>query len=53
MEDVLAMLHPPSWTILQTFGTGITLTAGHIVGKILINALINLGGSVAAQARKK
>lgn len=53
MEDVLAMLHPPSWTIWQTIGTGATLTLGHILGKIVINALINLGGSVAAQARKK
>lgn len=53
MEEFLAALHPPSWTIWQTIGTGATLTLGHILGKIVINALIKLGGDVARQAAKK
>lgn len=48
MDDVLAMLHPPGWTLWQTIGTGVSLTIGHVIGKFVIDALSN----IAARARK-
>lgn len=48
MNDFLAMLHPPGWSIWQTIGTGAVLTIGYAVGKAVIDGFF----TVLAKARK-
>ncbi len=53
MNEFLSILHPPSWTILQTIGTGATLTLGHIIGKMAFNGAVNLLNAGIKHARTK
>ena len=37
--DILAMLHPPGWSIAQTIGTGAMLTIGYALGTFLVSVI--------------
>lgn len=39
MNDLLAILHPPGWSILQTIGTGAMMTVGWAIGSFLVSVL--------------
>lgn len=48
MDELLAALHPPGWTIWQIIGTGAVLTIGYALGKMVMDLAANL----VARARK-
>lgn len=39
MDELLAMLHPPGWTIWQTIGTGAMLTVGYAIGTFVVSVV--------------
>lgn len=49
MNDLLAILHPPGWTIAQTIGTGAMLTIGWAVGSFVVSALRGILARIPAK----